>query len=264
MADLRDQITDLTRRAGDLALKHYRKTGFELKSDGSVVTVADEEVEDFLRPRVGEIIPDSAYLGEETVSDANAIEQARGSQWVWVVDPIDGTAAFTQGLDTFCISVGLFRNHEPHTGCVFFPALGHLYYAESGAGVFYDDERVEVLDEMPVLDRACLYVSSGAHQKYRITFSGKVRAMGSTALHYCLVARGAAVGAISTGHVWDMAAAAAAIKEAGGVMKHLDGRPIEWAKWYTGEGLRPAVLAAPPSIWDHVAETIEPFGERDD
>jgi len=262
MKDLTDQLTDLTRRAGDISLEHYRKTGFELKSDGSVVTVADEEVEDFLRPRLMEIIPDSAYLGEETVSDAESIQKARGSEWVWIVDPIDGTAAFTQGLDTFCISVGLFHNHKPHTGCVFFPALEHLYVAQSGKGAFYDGSQVKVLEEMPVLDRACLYVSSGAHQKYRLTFSGKVRAMGSTALHYVLVARGAAVGAISTGHVWDMAAAAALIKEAGGVMKHLDGSSIEWDAWYTGEGLRPAVLAAPPNLWDELSVTIDPFGDE--
>lgn len=263
MQDLSDQLTDLTRRAGDIALKHYQDTGFELKSDGSVVTVADEEVEDFLRPQLLKIVPNSAYIGEETVSDSEGVEKARASEWVWIVDPIDGTAAFTQGLDTFCISVGLFHNHKLHTGCVFFPALEHLYFAQSGKGAFYDGAQAEVLNEMPVLDRACLYVSSGAHQKYRMTFSGKVRAMGSTALHYSLVARGAAVGAISTGHVWDMAAAAAVIKEAGGMMKHLDGSSIEWDEWYTGEGLRPPVLASPPALWDEMAGTIEPFDHED-
>lgn len=256
MKDLEDRLTGLAREAGQIALTHYRKGGYQLKADGSVVTEADREVEEFLKRRLGELIPQAAYIGEETACESDGVEKARRSEWVWVVDPIDGTAAFTTGLDTFCVSVGLLRDNAPYAGCVVLPALKHSYLAVKGQGAFYDGEPVRVLSRMPVMDRASIYVSSEAYQELDFAFGGKVRAMGSTALHYVLVARGAAVGALSSGHVWDLAGAAAVVKEAGGEIRHLDGGRIDWPRWFTGENLHPAVLAAPSALWNRVAGDI--------
>ena len=182
-------------------------------------------------------------------------------EWIWVVDPIDGTAGFTDGLDTFCISVGLLRQGRPYAGAVYFPALGHRYGAVRGEGAVCDGQPIRALREEPVRDRAVLYVPAKVHRQYQITYAGKTRSLGSTALHYLLTARGVAAGAVSTAHVWDYAAAAAILEEAGGVVRHLDGSEINWLEVLDGRHLQPPVLGSSPELWGKLAETIRYLGE---
>ena len=250
------ETTTLVERAGAIALEHYGRARVDVKDDQSVVTAADREVEAFLREGLGRLLPEAAYVGEETEQDASALRAAVGSEWTWIVDPIDGTAGFTDQIDTFCVSVGLFHNGAPHTGAIHFPATGHWFTAEKGEGAVYDGRAASVLSALPVLDRAVVYVDAKSHLKYRIQYAGKTRSLGSTAYHVLLVARGVAVGALSTAHIWDYAGAAAVLAEAGGVIRHLDGTAIDWRAWLDGRNLFPPVLAAPPALWDEVAPTI--------
>ena len=254
--DLLKEIATLVEGAGAIALRHYGRARFDVKDDQSVVTAADREVEAFLKEGLGRLLPDAAYIGEETERDAAALRAAVESEWTWIVDPIDGTAGFTDQIDTFCVSVGLFRDGAPHTGVVHFPATRHWFVAEKGAGATYDGRAARVLSAPPVLDRAVLYVDAKSHLKYRIQYPGKTRSLGSTAYHVLLVARGVAVGALSTAHIWDYAAAAAVLTEAGGIMRHLDGTAIGWRTWMDGRNLFPPVLAGSPALWDEVAPTI--------
>jgi myo-inositol-1(or 4)-monophosphatase len=139
---------------------------------------------------------------------------------------------------------------------MFFPALNHLYSASRGCGAEYDGRRVRVLNQLPIADRRALYVEAYSHLRLDIRFTGKTRSMSSTALHLGLVARGVGVGALSSGHVWDYAAAAAILEEAGGVLKHLDGRPLDWLQHLDGSKVAPPVLGAPAGMWDEIAGSI--------
>ena len=332
--------------AGEVAMRHFGKVRVEFKTDGSVVTQADREIDALLNRRGHAMIPEAAYIGEETARDEATVRHARESEWVWVADPIDGTSAFADGIETFCVSFGLLRDGQPYAGAVCFPALNHLYEGKRGTdsvfreqegalrkrsgnsiapdtsaphakengvcplfpspaperprrrfatanrkkskiqlarrlvrrsfseggnlaeggnpkskitkgGAWYDDQPIRVLTELPVHDRAILYTDWDAHLHYRITWPGKTRGLGSAALHYLLVARGVAVGAISAAHVWDYAAAAVIVKEAGGIIRHLDGREINWRDYLDGRNLCPPVLAAPPALWTQLAATMQ-------
>lgn len=256
--DLRQQMKAAVLEAGEIALRHYGHASFEVKADDSVITVADREVDAFLEERTRAILPDAAYIGEEvaTASAASATEK----EWVWIVDPVDGTAGFTDGLDTWCVCLGLMRKGKPYAGAVFFPALRHLYEGVAGAGAWYDGQPIAVLEETPIQDRAVLYTDAKSHREYRITYPGKTRSVASTAFHYLLVARGVAVGAVSTAHIWDYIAAAAILETAGGVLRHLDGRPINWRDHLAGKNIYPPVLGAPPALWESVADTITFLG----
>ncbi len=304
--------------AGDMAMRYFGKVRVVLKPDHSVVTEADTEVDALLSRLCRDIIPQAAYIGEETARDEAGVRHARESEWAWVVDPIDGTAAFADGIETFCISLGLLRNGQPYAGAVCFPALKHLYEgiaaapgwpADAGTEnskpqkkktrrqetseeesrdprpesrspipdprtpvsvssvssvadenkskmALYDGAPIHVLEEMPFQDRAILYTDWDAHLHYRITYKGKTRGLGSAAMHYLLVARGVAVGAISAAHVWDYAAAACILRQAGGLIRHLDGRDIDWRDYLDGRNLRPPILGAPPFMWDALAANI--------
>jgi len=251
-------VTDHVFQAGDIALRHYsRSVQIEEKPDASVVTQADRDVEDFLRETLRPLLPDAAWIGEESARGPGSIVAARRAEWVWVVDPIDGTAGFTDGIDTFCISVGLLYRGRPWLGVVYTPVTRHTWQTAAGAGVRYDGRAVHALTSQPIPDRRVLYVDARSHLKYRIRWRGKTRSLGSTAVHNALVARGAAVGALSTAHIWDYAGAAALLQEAGALIRHLDGTEIKWTNWFDGRHLHPPVLAAPPLLWQELAAEIE-------
>jgi len=255
--NLRQTLNDLAREAGEIARRHYGRVRVELKDNETIITEADREVEAFLRDRLLKWALPAAYVGEETARDAAALRSARASEWVWVVDPIDGTAGFVDGLDLFCISIGLLRHGQPYAGAIFFPVLNHLYTGLRGEGAEYDGQPIQALQEEPIADRRILYVTAHAHRKFKITYPGKTRSLSSAALHHALVARGVAVGALSTAHVWDFAAAAALLGEAGGVIKHLNGQDLHWREALDGREIKPAVLGAPNRLWEKIAGAIE-------
>jgi len=257
--NLRQDMVTAVREAGAVALRYFGRTTVQLKADDTVVTEADREVERDLETRLAAIMPGAAFVGEEQVGSGQTMAVANTHEWIWVVDPIDGTAAFSDGIGTFCVCVGLLRNGKPYAGAVYLPAFGNVYSAVAGEGAFYDDTRIRVLDNEPVPDKAVLYVTAKAHREFRISYAGKTRSLGSTALHCLLVARGAAVGALGKAYAWDFAAAVAVLQEAGGVFRHLDGTEIDWITALDGRQLRPPVLSAAPSLWHSLVAVIEPL-----
>jgi myo-inositol-1(or 4)-monophosphatase len=256
MRELQSRVIALAQEAGRIALGHYGKVDPELKTNLSVVTAADREIEAFLQDQLPRLLPGSVFVGEEMARDTSMVASARQTEWVWVVDPIDGTAGFLDGLDLFCICIGLLQRGCPQTGVLFFPALDHLYSAIRGQGAECDGRAIHVLGEEPIADRRVLYVDAYAHLRYLFRYTGKIRSMSSTALHLGLVARGVGVGAVSGGHVWDYVAAAAILEEAGGVLRHLDGRPPDWLGALDGSKLTPPLLGAPAWLWESIAGSI--------
>jgi myo-inositol-1(or 4)-monophosphatase len=242
--------------AGTIVLRHYGRIDFSLKPDQSVFTEADGEVEDYLRLQLAEVVPEAAFIGEESGSDASLLAKARESEWVWVVDPIDGTAAFVDGMDTFCVCIGLLRHGQPYAGAVAVPAMGHRYSAVRGEGAWYDGRPIEVLHTEPDEDRAVLCISRNAHRYLDIRYKGKAHSFGSTALHFLLVARGAAVAAIARAHVWDHVASAAILQEAGGCIQHLGGKAVDWTEILDGRELSPPLLGVSPALAEGIGEAI--------
>ncbi len=257
LLNLVDALETIARQAGAIALEQYGQTTVEEKGDRSVVTQADRDVEAFLRTRLARLLPEAAYVGEETARSAAANARAHEAEWLWAVDPIDGTASFTDGLDTFCVSIGLLHNGVPTVGAVYFPALRHLYKAAPEIGALYDGAPIHVKRKAPMPDRNVLFIDASTHHKTRrIMFPGKLRCMGSTALHFLFVARGAAVGALGFGYIWDYAGAAAVLLHAGGVIRHADGTEILWRDWVDGRRLAPPVIGAAPMFFEPVAQSI--------
>lgn len=257
---LLERLDELAQQAGRIALARYGRVSFELKGDASPVSVADREVEAFLRAELTALDPGAAYIGEESARDPESVSAARQAERVWVVDPIDGTAAFLGELDTFAVCIGLLQGGAPRAGVVTLPVLGQTYRAERGAGAWWRRpsglRRIRAsADEVPSV--SCLLAPSSAHRSYRIRYRGKVRSFGCTAYHFLLVARGVGIGAISRSYVWDYAAAAAILEEAGGVLRHLDGSPLDWLALLDGESARKPVLGAHPGRWDELAGLIE-------
>lgn len=264
MPNLRQQLTALARRAGEIALRHYGVVAEEQKPDHSPVTAADREVEAFLQGALHDLDPAAVFIGEESAQDAALVARARGAERVWVVDPIDGTAAFLGELDSFSVCIGLLERGRPAAGVVHLPALAQTYSAVRGdpAGALWRSPRGERrLDAASWRGRTentvCLLAPSRSHLRTRIRYPGKVRSFGCTSLHFVLVARGVGVGAFSRSYIWDWAAAAAILEQAGGVLKSMDGAEVDWPNLMDGSQAALPVLGAHPHRWDELAGCLE-------
>jgi histidinol phosphatase-like enzyme (inositol monophosphatase family) len=152
---LLDEAVALTREAGRLTLEWFRHPTLEIerKDDGTPVTAADRAAERFLREELGRRYPGDGILGEEEAP----VEGTSGRRWV--IDPIDGTKAFTHGVPLYSNLLAWEDEHGPAIGVINLPALGETVYAGRGLGCFSNGEPVRVNDHA-VLDGAYLTTSS--------------------------------------------------------------------------------------------------------
>ena len=147
--------TEIVRRAGEFTLTHFRSTELhiERKSDGSPVTIADRGAEAMLREDILARFPNDAILGEEDG------ETPGSSGRRWIIDPIDGTEAFTHGVGLYSNLLFLEDEHGPAIGVINVPALGELVSAGRGLGCFLNGLRCNVNDTATV-DGALLTTSA--------------------------------------------------------------------------------------------------------
>jgi histidinol-phosphatase len=219
------ELADL---AGEIGLSFFGGS-FEvrLKPDRSPVTEADLAIEAAIRDAVRERFPDDGVLGEE------AGLQGRGRRR-WIVDPIDGTKNFADGVQIWSNLIALAVDDEPVVGVVNFPALGERYAAATGAGAWLNGEAIQVsrADRVP---RAFL-VFAGMEDWLEGPFAEPVQTLVAEARRnrgfgdawgHCLVARGAADIMIELElATWDFAALQVILGEAGGRMSQFDGSPL--------------------------------------
>jgi histidinol phosphatase-like enzyme (inositol monophosphatase family) len=224
-----DFAARLAREAGQATLRYFQK-GFQtrFKSDASPVTEADLEAERLIRSRIRERFPRDGVLGEE------GGEQAGDSGRRWIVDPIDGTKSFVQGVPLFAVLVALEDQGEPVVGAVYLPGLDELVVAARGEGCWWNDGRARV-SAVARLEDACAVTTS--HRNFeraspsRAAFRERVasgvrlfRGWGD-AYGYVLVATGRAELMIDPViNPWDIAPMLPILEEAGGRFSDFGGR----------------------------------------
>jgi histidinol-phosphatase len=198
----------------------------EWKLDRSPVTAGDRAAEAFLRNRIINAFPADAFLGEEYG------EKPGDSGFRWVVDPIDGTRNFIHGMPLWGTLVGVEYRGEAIAGAAVMPSLGHSYRALRGDGAFRDGRRLRVSTTAALADAmlACSSLSgffkAGREAQFLELARRTQRQRGFGNFYgFVLVAEGAIdVMAEQAMHVWDVAAVAPIIEEAGGRFTDWDGR----------------------------------------
>src|SRR4051812_30226666 len=145
VSPLLETAVELTRRAGELTLRWFRAPDLvvDVKADATPVTEADRAAERFLRHELAARFPDDGIVGEEEA------ERPGRSGRRWVIDPIDGTKAFTHGVPLFATLVALLDGDEPVIGVIHLPALGETVYAARGEGCWLDGRPVRVAEAAP-------------------------------------------------------------------------------------------------------------------
>jgi myo-inositol-1(or 4)-monophosphatase len=230
--------TDAARRAGALILEYCegdydvrdkkQSEGDGTKSlrdaDYDPVTSADRAADDSLRHDLLQAFPEYGWLSEETVDDAVRLQQ----KTVWIVDPIDGTKEFLNGLPEFVVSVALVTEGVPVVGVIYNPSRDELYGAVQGGGTFLNGKRV-FCTETTRLQDASLIVSRSEDARGEIDplreHLQDVRPLGSVAYKLAVVAAGAADLNVSVQpkNEWDVCAGDLLVREAGGHMVDLNG-----------------------------------------
>lgn len=225
----------LAAKAGGAILKNYFETSLlhEEKDDNTFVTEADKRSEGTIRDIIAREFPDDNILGEE-----QGYDDKRGA-YSWIIDPLDGTANFMNAIPIFCVSLALMKDNDIVVAAVYNPVTDSLFYGTKGGGAFWNGSRIHVSGNETKNVIVTFGKSSKKDDAARVNalfvamqhYGYKVRHLGSAALELAYLARGGTEGFVNCGtKLWDYAAGALLVLEAGGTMTNWSGGP-----WNTDE-----------------------------
>lgn len=142
---------DIAKHAGEIMIKYFNQNnGASYKGDKTIVTLADKEINSYLIEKVKEIYPTHSVDGEE--------EQFGKSDFVWVCDPVDGTAMYARHIPVAVFSLALVVKGNPIIGVVYDPFTDSLYTAASGCGAYRNNEKISVNDyKLEDMQAVCHY-----------------------------------------------------------------------------------------------------------
>jgi myo-inositol-1(or 4)-monophosphatase len=242
------------REAGDIALRYYQtQLTRKHKDDHSPVTEADYAVEKFLISKIQQSYASQnhAIIGEESGGDWQS------SEFVWAIDPIDGTRVFVDGLPLWGISLGLLRNGEAYRGVVYLPVIDEIYYTDDEGIAFWNGRPLKGMLRTEWDRDSFIGVPSEAHHYFDIDF-WRVRAFGSAVAHQVYVARGVAVAALQRKlSLWDIAGANAILTKVGGMIVYLDGSPLSMSEVLEQGACRGPVIIGHPKVVEKLLPRIK-------
>lgn len=238
LADAEAICVDAARQASAILLEYFRSPlQVEFKEEGqqSPVTEADRRSEALLRACLTKAFPQHGIIGEEDEDIVNA-----GADYVWFLDPLDGTSNFAAGLPAFAISLGLCFRGQPVLGVVAIPWEGPestIFRAHHGGGAYCNDAAIQVAAAELPAGTQLASMPFWAMWQYRTRRQKplrqtNVRATGSIAYELVYAARGTFQYAVISGaRLWDMVAGVVLIQEAGGNVLFSNGRMLRWGHW---------------------------------
>ncbi|WP_010272704.1 inositol monophosphatase family protein [Paenibacillus senegalensis] len=204
-----------------------------------LVTEVDKGAEALIRNLIQTHFPHHAFLGEEGVTPGpgafvKALDNHKDSEYLWIVDPIDGTTNFVHGYPYFSVSIALAYKHEVIVGVVYDPVQDEMFVAEKGKGAYLTGRRMEVSAEEKLAD-SLLATGFPTDRSRALPLNMRclqriapqtrnIRSSGSAALHLAYVAAGRLSGFWEYGlSVWDQAAGTLLVKESGGTVTDTKG-----------------------------------------
>ncbi|MCL4365640.1 inositol monophosphatase [Patescibacteria group bacterium] len=222
-------------KAGEVILKYYGKDHkYYVKGDRSnFATQADLDAEKIILKTLQDNFPEHNTISEE------AGETQRGSEYTWVIDPLDGTIVFSVGLPTFSVSIGLLKDNKPILGVVYQVLMKNLYYAFTDKGAYLNDKKIKVsstgslADSVLGIDFAHMAKRMQKTQNYIMPLINKIRypvSLGGDALILALIGNGVLDGFATETNIWDCIAGAVIIAEAGGKVTDSKGGEINWSQ----------------------------------
>lgn len=227
---LQQNIEEIVREAAS-----FMTRDFTVESKGTIanqVTSSDVAVERFLKEQLSRLLPGSGFIAEESGQEHTGVE------YMWIIDPIDGTANYVRDLAGSGVSVGLYRNMEPFIGVVYNPYRNELFSARKGAGATCNGRPIHVSGRDFAHSLFCTslscYHKEQAHVSAQILErvyeqSDDFRRFGSAVIELTALAAGRVelFSEISLSP-WDHAAGRVIIEEAGGCVANVYGESIDY------------------------------------
>lgn len=228
-----NKMINIAKEAGEIIREGFH-TNFKVEFKGSVtnlVTEIDKKSEKHIIEFVKKEFPSHSIMAEESGKDF------RASEYVWFIDPLDGTTNFAHGLPIFSVSIGVRKNEETIAGVVYDVMRDKIYAAEFGAGSFENGEKLSVnsadnLEESLLVTGFPYDISRNPDKTIErfVAFLKKARAvrrLGSAAIDFCYVASGVFAGFWETKlSPWDFVAGDLIVREAGGIVTDFEGKNL--------------------------------------
>ncbi len=211
-------------------MPRFMQVGSSKKADGTLYTEADVAAQNAFAKLLPDII-NCPMLGEEMHFSEQQGLWAENEKGLWIVDPIDGTTNFVNGLPHFALSVAYVKNGRSHLAAIFNPVTNEMFYAQRDEGAFLNGIKLPIkLSERPLSEAIAgvevKYLRSGKLSSRMQTLApcGSQRSMGSSTLDWCYLASGRYDVYVHGGQkLWDYAAGALIFEEAGGYLATLEG-----------------------------------------
>jgi myo-inositol-1(or 4)-monophosphatase len=247
---------EAARSAGGVLMDRYERIErIEYKSAKDVVTEADHLSEELVIRAIRERFPDDAILAEESGGHVPGVADAtdgasKASGRIWVIDPLDGTVNYANGLPVFCVSIGFVVDGRPVVGVVLDPTRDETFAATADGPATLDDRPIHASTKEQLTDFVISLALGGrsvASRERAIRTAVRVpRSMGSAALGLVYVGNGRFDAFVQEGGLsaWDIAAAGLIAERAGATVTAFEG-----SRWYdSGRKTRTAgIVAAPPA-----------------
>jgi len=215
-------------KAGEIIMQYYCDD-YEIKEKGyhNPVTTADNEADTYLKSTLMSARPQYGWLSEETVDSKNRLNKEK----VWIVDPLDGTKEFIEGVPQFVVSIALVEKGIPIIGVLHNPVTKETFHAAKGGGAYLDQGQYRCSIKDSTRDMVILNSRSetrrGLWEPYKKHFK-ELRPIGSVAYKMGLTAIGKAdiFATLRPKNEWDVCAGTCLINEAGGKVINLNGKEI--------------------------------------
>jgi len=249
-------------QAGRTHLRYFRQApAITKKGRIDLVTAADLAAERDFRALIGRRFPSHDVLGEEMTP----VPGGGDARYRWIIDPVDGTTNFAHGLACFCVSIALQVDGRIELGVIYDPVARELFTAERGAGARLNGLPIRVTTCETLVDALLCtgfpYTIRDERRRQVDVFAAfleeaqAVRRLGSAALDLCYVACGRFDGYWEEKlRVWDIAAGALIVEEAGGTVTGLDGQPFDP---FSGH-----LVASAPSLHARILDVISRARQR--
>ena len=252
------------RRAGNVITRGARDLDLltvTAKGPKDFVSEVDRAAEAAIVETIHSVYPEHAILAEERTGRGRNPD----AEYLWIIDPLDGTTNFLHGFPQYCVSIALAHKGVVTQGVIFDPIRNDLFTATRGRGAFLNDRRIRVSRRAHLRD--CLIGTGfpfrdGSYldtylqmMKVMIQHTAGLRRPGAAALDLAYVAAGFYDGFFEIGlNAWDVAAGSLLVLEAGGLIGDLAG---EGDYLHGGQ-----VIAATPKVFAEIVQTLAPFRAR--
>lgn len=239
-------------RVQEITIKSNEDLSARYKQDGSLVTLVDEKVEDYLASKIHEHYPNHYLLGEERGLRGKSELSPKPNDGLWIVDPIDGTEVYYSQLPTYANSLALYHGEICHYAAINLPAIGQRFEYWKGQ-VLLANEPVREVHEF----HNNIMASSHYAKHFNVPESIKVRALGSICFHGCSLLQGHCKAVlINKASIWDLAALLPMLELLGFKIAFKDGTELKVSMSVNSSSISDPFFMTHQSLFDSILQSI--------